>query len=192
MSTNPARNRTARKAGRLVRSNRRLLAGLGAVVAVAAFLTQAALAGPPAPAVPPEIRVEPGNKVFLVGHGVGVQIYACNGVAWSFVAPRADLFADNGQLIISHFGGPSWRARDGSTVVGTVVNKLTVDRTAIPWLVLSAAPAPDSHPGRLARTTFIQRIDTTGGLAPPASECNATTAGTQEEVPYTADYVFWK
>jgi hypothetical protein len=41
-------------------------------------------------------------------------------------------------------------------------------------------------------TTYVQRIATTGGLAPPAAECNQTTAGTVAEVPYTADYYFWK
>ena len=37
-----------------------------------------------------------------------------------------------------------------------------------------------------------QRIATTGGLAPAAAGCNADTAGTTAEVPYTADYYFWK
>jgi hypothetical protein len=27
---------------------------------------------------------------------------------------------------------------------------------------------------------------------PPAGECHAGTAGTVDEVPYTADYYFWK
>ena len=27
---------------------------------------------------------------------------------------------------------------------------------------------------------------------PPADECNAATVGTVDEVPYTADYYFWK
>jgi hypothetical protein len=31
-----------------------------------------------------------------------------------------------------------------------------------------------------------------GGIAPPAAECTAATAGTQASVPYTADYYFWK
>ena len=171
--------------------DRLMLAGL-VVAMAAAFLAQAALAGPPPPGVPDPGLQPTAGKPFLVGHGVGVQIYNCNGATWNFVAPRADLFADNGQLIISHFGGPSWQFRDGSTVVGTVVDKLTVDRTAIPWLLLSAAPAPDSKPGRLQQTTFIQRVNTTGGLAPSASECNAAAAGTTAEVPYTADYYFWK
>ena len=182
--------RTFPESSRPHRVGRRLLAGL--VVAVATtFLAHAALAGPPPPAVPDDLQ--PGDgKPFLVGHGIGVQIYACDGVAWTFVAPRADLFADNGQLIISHFGGPSWQAGDGSTVVGTVLKKVTPDQTAVPWLLLSAAPAPGSKPGRLDQTTFIQRVNTTGGLTPPASDCNAATASTRVEVPYSADYYFWK
>jgi hypothetical protein len=157
-----------------------------------AFLAQAALAGPPPPSVPDGLTPQDGSKPYLIGHGVGVQIYACDGVAWNFVAPRADLFDKNGNLIIHHFGGPSWQAKDGSTVVGTVVAKATVDRTAIPWLLLSAAPAPNTHPGRLALTTFIQRVATVGGNAPDASECTAASAGTRVEVPYTSDYVFWR
>jgi len=44
----------------------------------------------------------------------------------------------------------------------------------------------------LVGTTFIQRLNTTGGLPPAASECDATTVGTRAEVPYTADYYFWR
>jgi hypothetical protein len=160
-------------------------------------MTQVAQAGPPEPVVPSRIEVPDGNKVFLVGHGVGVQIYSCNatssGFGWGFVAPRANLFDDHGKLIITHFGGPTWQATDGSRVVGRLVDSVTVDPTAIPWLLLSAASTaagPDSD--RLVATTYIQRVATTGGLAPPAAECNATTAGTVAEVPYTADYYFWK
>ncbi len=173
---------------------------VGIVAAAAALsLTQVAQARPPKPAVqvPGAIAVPDGNKVFLVGHGVGVQIYSCNtttsGFVWGFVAPRANLYDDHGKLIITHFGGPTWQAKDGSTVVGRVEASITVDPTAIPWLRLAAvstAAGPDGD--RLVDTTYIQRIATTGGLAPPAAECNATTAGTQAEVPYTADYYFWK
>lgn len=143
------------------------------------------------------IAVEDGNKEFLVAHAVGVQIYSCNttadGYAWSFVAPRADLYGDNGKLVATHYGGPTWQARDGSTVKAQRVDGVTVDETAIPWLLLkkvSASPGPDGD--RFVATTFIQRTATTGGIAPPAGDCNASTAGTTVEVPYTADYHFWK
>ena len=174
--------------------NRRLLL-VGIVAAVAVLsLTQVAQAGPPPPVVPGEIQVPAGNKVFLVGHAVGVQIYSCNGVAWGFVAPRANLYDDHGKLIITHFAGPTWQAKDGSKVVGQLAHDhVTVDPTAIPWLLLST-PSPTAGPDgdRLVHTTFIQRTATTGGLAPAAATCNATTAGTVAEVPYTADYFFWK
>src|SRR4051794_29380573 len=172
--------------------NRLLVMGLVAVAA-ALSLTQVAHAGPPAPDVPPEIRVDDqANKVFLVGHGVGVQIYSCNGSAWSSAVPRANLYDDNGKLIITHFGGPTWQAKDGSKAVGKVVDKVTVDRTAIPWVLLSATTTPGPEGDRLVDTSFIQRTNTTGGLTPPAADCNAATAGTVVEVPYTAEYVFWK
>ena len=178
-----------------IRLNRLLLASF---IAVAAALTvlQVATAGPPTPGVDPQIAVGPGNKVFLVGHGVGVQIYQCNGAGtWSFVAPRADLFGDNGKLIIHHFGGPSWQANDGSTVVGKLdAPPLIKDLTAVPWLRLSIASRTAGPDGgdRLLDTSFIQRINTVGGVAPPAAECNASTAGKVVEVPYTADYIFYK
>jgi hypothetical protein len=183
-----------------IRLSRLLLAGtvrllVAAIVAAAAVvsLTQVALAGPPAPDVPGEIAVPEGNKVFLVGHAIGVQIYSCNGVVWSSATPRANLYNDQGKLIITHFAGPTWQAMDGSRVVGRAEASVIVDDTAIPWVRLvaaSTAAGPDGD--RLMATTYIQRIRTTGGHTPPAAECNATTAGTVAEVPYTADYYFWK
>jgi hypothetical protein len=64
-----------------------------AIVAAAAALSlmQAARAGPP-PVVPGAIEVPAGNKVFLVGHGVGVQIYSSNGTVWSFVRARGGAY----------------------------------------------------------------------------------------------------
>jgi len=45
---------------------------------------------------------------------------------------------------------------------------------------------------RLTATSYIQRINTVGGLAPAAQDCDAGTAGQQREIPYSADYVFFK
>ena len=42
-------------------------------------------------------------------------------------------------------------------------------------------------PGFLGEVTFIQRLNTTGGVA-PAGSC---TEGVTASVPYTADYAFW-
>ena len=167
------------------------------VLAAALPVAQASAAQPEAPSVPPTIEVDEGHRVFLVGHAVGVQIYSCNATAgayaWGLVAPRADLYDERGKVIVTHFGGPSWQARDGSTIVGKRVDGVTVDETAIPWLLLSATPAdPGADDGRLDGTKFIQRVATVGGMAPAAATCNAGTVGTVEEIPYTADYYFWK
>jgi Protein of unknown function (DUF3455) len=176
------------------RSSRLLLAGVVAALAAFSLVAQVALAGPPSPTgVPGQIQPdESTNKVFLIGHGVGVQTYTCNGSVWSSAVPRANLYDDNGKLIISHFAGPSWQAADGSKAVGTVVDKVTPDESAIPWVLLSAKTTAGPDGDRLVDTSFIQRLDTVGGLTPPAADCNAATAGKVVEAPYTAEYVFWK
>jgi hypothetical protein len=170
-----------------------LIAAAAAVMAASAVAAQ-----PQAPSVPTTIQVGAGHKVFLAGHAEGVQIYRCNttatgGHAWGLLAPRANLYDDKGKVIMTHFGGPSWQARDGSTVVGKRVDGVTVDPTAIPWLLISADSATAGADGdKLMKTTFIQRTATTGGLAPAAATCNAETVGDVEEIAYTADYHFWK
>jgi hypothetical protein len=153
---------------------------------------QAQAAPSPGSLLPPA-----GNHPYLIGHGRGVQIYRCattaNGLAWTFVAPRADLTDNRGRVIIHHFGGPTWQADDGSKVVGSLVSSLTVSPTAVPWLLLSATttPAPGGG-GLLADATFVERLFTVGGAAPAAATCNAASVGATSEVPYTAEYVFWK
>jgi hypothetical protein len=173
---------------------RRLVAG---VVALAAVVPLTAAAQAQAAASPLSLLPPAGNHPYLVGHGRGVQIYRCaataTGFAWTFVAPRADLTDNRGRVIIHHFGGPTWQADDGSKVVGSVVSNVPVAKTAVPWLLLSATttPAPTGG-GLLADTTFVQRLFTVGGIAPAAATCSAATVGVNSEVPYTAEYVFWK
>jgi len=177
--------------------NRMLAMAVIALTAPLAALTQLAHAAPAPPSVPTEVQIPAGNKLFLVAHAVGAQIYSCNPVAggytWGLVAPRANLYGDNGKLIATHFGGPTWQALDGSYVIGKRIDGATVDPNAIQWLKLQATSAASGSDGsRLAGTTWIQRIATTGGLAPAAAECNAGAVGTIREIPYTADYTFWK
>jgi Protein of unknown function (DUF3455) len=139
--------------------------------------------------VPADIAVPNGNELYLKAHAVGVQIYSCNGTAWTLSGPRADLYDRRGKLLGTHFAGPTWQAKDGSKVVAARMSGVNVDPRAIDWLLLSAT---STTPGRFGATTFIQRVNTTGGLVPAAADCNATTTGTVKEVSYTADYHFWK
>jgi hypothetical protein len=158
-------------------------------------MTQVAHAALPSPTVPDaKLEVPAGNEAFLVGHvSTGVQIYKCDGTAWSFVAPRADLVDDKAQLIIKHFAGPTWQATDGSSVVATKIAAANdPDGDGIPWLLLQSTKTTAGRGGNLmAPTTYIQRINTVGGLA-PTEPCNAGRSGTVKEVPYKADYFFYK
>jgi len=45
---------------------------------------------------------------------------------------------------------------------------------------------------KLTKTTFIQRLNTTGGSAPATGCATATDIGNRAYVPYTADYLFYK
>jgi hypothetical protein len=167
-----------------MKSLARLLVAGALIAAATLLITQPASAN----AVPDAISVPKGNEMYLEAHAVGVQIYSCNGQAWSLSGPRADLY-DRGRKIGTHIAGPTWQTKDGSQVVGARVSGVNVDPTAIDWLLLSAT---STTPGKLGKTTYIQRVNTTGGLVPPAADCHAGTAGTVKEVAYTADYRFFK
>jgi hypothetical protein len=170
---------------------------IAALAALAAAIPAAAIAGPAAPDVPDEIAVTGPHKPYLIAHADGVQIYDCmsvpGGHAWRLAAPRATLTDDQGKTIGSHYGGPTWEARDGSKVVGKRDGFKTVDPTAIDWLRLAAESTTAGADGdRFQGTSYIQRINTVGGLAPPAPDCNEDTLAERREIPYSADYVFFK
>lgn len=125
----------------------------------------------------------------------GVQRYACvqstTGYAWTFVAPDAELFTDHDpHLAIHHFAGPTWLAKDSSSVLGAKVAAATVDPTAIPWLLLNVA-SHGGGDGRMSDIVQIQRLSTTGGNA-PATGCDADHVGMQADVLYTARYFFYR
>lgn len=149
----------------------------------------------PPPDVPGPLQAPPGEKVILVGHATGVQIYVCQAgtnppFAWTFKAPEADLTDASGKKIIHHFAGPTWKHIDGSEVVGTVTVKQNAPKPdAIPWLLLTAV----SHAGQgvLTPVTSIQRIHTDGGVAPSANTCDASKTGQESRSPYSADYYFY-
>ena len=57
-----------------------------------------------------------------------------------------------------------WETISGSYVKGVVDKKVTVDPSAIQWLLLKATES--GGPGVLNGVTYIQRVNTTEGLAP--------------------------
>jgi hypothetical protein len=170
------------------------------------------------PRVPGDIEVAPGNKAFLVGHGVGTQNYIClpagTGFAFALFTPEATLFDPRDkQQIITHYNSPNnnpfdpsdkgviratWEdSRDTSTVWGAIVQPSSdanfVAPGAIPWLRVKVVGAQDGPTGgdRLSGTTFIQRVNTVGGSAPPSGCAALGDVGKKAFVPYTADYFFY-
>ena len=113
-----------------------------------------------------------GSALFLEVGAEGVQIYTCeskaSGFEWSFTAPEANLFDTQGRQIGTHFGGPTWKLDDGSTVVGEVIAKADAPEPgAIQWLLLRAKRPEGSGP--LSAVAYIRRAETRGGVAPVVS-----------------------
>ena len=139
--------------------------------------------------VPAALQVPAGNQLALAARGVGVQIYAWSAASssWVFQAPAATLFEEGRQVVGIHYAGPTWQSTDGSKVVGKRIASVTVNPEAIPWLLLQAAS--NSGPGVFADVTYVQRLQTRGGLAPTTP---GSFDGQQVLVPYSAWYLFYK
>ena len=118
-----------------------------------------------------------------------MQIYRWNGTSWAFVEPVATLFsdADYHEKVGTHYLGPTWESNSGSKVVAARLTGCTPDPTAIPWLLLQTVST--DGPGIFGSVTYIQRVNTKGGLAPTAP---GVSIGTVAEVPYTAEYYFYR
>jgi FtsP/CotA-like multicopper oxidase with cupredoxin domain len=135
----------------------------------------------------PALVAPAGSRLALHAFGIGVQIYHWNGTSWGAPTPAATIYADAGGhgQVATHFAGPTWQSNSGSTVVGTVANRCTPDAASIPWLSLTAVPSGN---GIFADVTFIQRLNTVGGIAPATA---GTVVGQEARIPYTADYLFY-
>jgi Protein of unknown function (DUF3455) len=194
---------------------------IGLAVACTVSLPRQAHAGRVTPPpVPPDIQVEAGNRAFLKGRGVGTQNYIClpcpnpttpatacpdaSGFAWLLFTPEATLFNDHGKQLTTHFFSPNpaedgtiratWQdSRDSSIVWGGRAISAPVP-DAIPWLKLPMAGVLEGPTGgdTLTATTFIQRVNTVGGVAPSDGCAQLTDVGAKAFVPYEADYFFYE
>lgn len=169
------------------------------------------------PIVPDTLKVLAPNEVFLIGHATGSQNYVCvpsgTGVDWSLFTPEATLFNDSIQQVTTHFFSPNpnpddrgairatWESSKDSSAVWAAATGVATFATdpafvrpdAVAWLRLAAVGVEAGPTGgdRLSRTTFIQRLNTVGGLAPATGCTQAIDLGKRAFIPYTADYVFW-
>jgi len=166
------------------------------------------------PPVPANIQVPAGNKAFLKGHAVGTQDYIClpsgSGFAWTFFGPQATLF-NNDKQVITHFLSPNpiengtvraaWQHSQDTSIVWAQVkpgnsssDSNFVAPGTIPWLLLQVVGAQDQPTGghKLKATTFVQRLNTSGGVAPSTGCTLSTDVGKKALVPYKADYFFYQ
>ena len=164
------------------------------------------------PAVPASIQVPAGNKAMLVGHAVGTQNYIClptnAGFGWTLSTPQATLYDNGGRQVITHYFSPNptengtvratWQhSSDTSTVWAEALppssDPAFVANGAIPWVLLRVVGAHHSSTDTdtLAATTFVHRVNTSGGVAPSAGCSAAPDVGHRAFVAYTADYIFY-
>ena len=166
------------------------------------------------PPVPAAIQVPAGNELFRVGHAVGTQNYVClpsgSGVKFTLFTPQATLF-EKREEVMTHYFGPNpseggtiraaWQhSRDTSTVWGEVKpgnsssDPAYVAPGAISWLLVTIVGYQDGPTGgdQLKGTTFIQRLNTSGGVAPETGCSAPEDIGNKAFVPYTTDYYFYK
>jgi len=152
-----------------------------------------------------------------------VCVPSANGVAYVLFTPEATLVNDDGDQLITHFCSPNpdardpntsaavvadgairatWQSKDGSSVWAKlhtdaqgVGATFTPDKTAVAWLLLDKVGVEDGLTGGniLSKTTQVQRVHTTGGVAPgPGNGCDVSTdVGHTAFVDYTADYFFY-
>jgi len=162
------------------------------------------------PSVPAGLEVPAPNEAFLLGRGVGTQNYVCQPsgplgrVAWTLFTPQATLFDDQGEQLTTHFFSPNpveggivratWEdSGDTSTVWARAIASATVKSNAIAWVLLEVVGTKTGPTGgdTFSKTTFIQRVNTEGGLAPATGCDTLPDVGGKQFVPYTADYFFY-
>src|SRR5215217_7485393 len=168
---------------------------LGGVLAATA-------AAKPAPQTAPGDTLDPrtyapDSQLFLVVHASGVQKYTCqaNGT-WLFTDPEATLYKTTGvpTPIGTHFlnfatGRPVWQLKDDSSVEAARTQMASGGTGNIARLLLQAVVTTAGSDGdRLTSTTWVQRLNTSGGVA-PGGTC---VPGDHTAVPYSADYFFWR
>jgi len=146
---------------------------------------------PAARAEVPDAIAAPGETLVATIHAQGAQVYECRAdasgkLAWQFREPVATLLVD-GKTVGRHYAGPTWELNDGSTVVAKVGGRAPgASAGDIPLLKLEVTSRRGA--GQLGSATTIQRLNTRGGVANGACE----RAGAFLNVPYSADYAFYK
>jgi hypothetical protein len=170
---------------------------VAAVLSIAGAVHAGTMSSPmSAPEVPAAVAVPAGHQPMMTLKGVGLLTYECRAKTgatgayeWVFAGPDAALQDMKGMRVGKYYGGPTWEHSDGSRITGKQLAVAPGSAGAIPFQLVQASPAMGS--GAFTGVTYIQRVNTIGGVAPSAP-CDAGTMGTRQTVSYSADYVFYK
>ena len=145
--------------------------------------------------LPEPVRVPAGQKMMMSATGVGELTYECRekkdtagAFEWAFVGPVAKLYSSDKKEVGKYYAGPTWESTDGSKVTGKQVAVSPSAPGNIPLQLVKADPATGS--GAMTGVSYIQRLNTKGGVA-PTTACTGTTKGARQQVAYEADYVFY-
>jgi hypothetical protein len=144
------------------------------------------------------------------------------GVAFVLFTPQATLFSEDHGQIITHYFSPNpdltdpntdpkvvvangairatWQYKDTSTIWAATVpggastDPNFVEEGAVAWVKLKVVGHQDGPTGgdKLSDSTFVQRLNTHGGLAPKTGCASLSDVGNKAFVPYRADYFFYK
>ena len=146
-------------------------------------------------ALPEAVRVPMGQKLMMATTGVGEITYECRekkdmagAHEWAFVGPMATLYSGDRRAVGKYYAGPTWEAADGSKVSGKQLAVAPASPGNIPLQLVKADPAMGA--GAMTGVSYIQRLNTKGGVA-PAMACDAASKGKRQQVAYEADYVFY-
>lgn len=146
--------------------------------------------------LPEAVRVPDGHRQTAYTVGTGEITYECREkkdmagqYEWAFVAPVATLDTVDGKNVGRYYAGPTWEGNDGSKVTGKQVAVSPAAAGNIPLQLVKANPSMGQ--GMFEGVSFIQRLNTQGGVA-PALPCGMAEKGQKQQVRYQADYVIYK
>ncbi len=150
--------------------------------------------------------VPPDARALLVAPAVGTKTYVCQARPdapgqWEWALRQTDetLIDDTGtrpgrvykgrtQMLARQTAEATWEAHDESQVRGERMASVPApDPNALPWLLWRRVESAGS--GLLAPVTYIQRLETRGGL--PTRKAGPDNAGKEVRVPYSAIYAFY-
>ncbi|CAG8529159.1 13846_t:CDS:2 [Dentiscutata erythropus] len=157
--------------------------------------------------IPANLTVPSGNCFKFLLYGCGVQIYQCitngNSGSWSQVGPDAYLINDKKTEtftpkyeVAHHYFQQTrkitWQSlvkNDNSLVIAKLIAQSSSPDGSenIPWLKTQATS--NQGKGAFDDISYVLRINTKGGVAPPAAQCGTTYSnGTLYRSDYDTEY----